>query len=141
MIAGLAFYFFSTILLGAALGVVFSRNPVHSVLYLILTFFNAAALFVLLEAEFLAMLLVIVYVGAVAVLFLFVVMMLDVVPPTVTKLPKGRWRSIKNAALDLGLYKIWFIPVFLTLIYGLSLSPYLLDGDAGGFLLYRSLPV
>jgi NADH-quinone oxidoreductase subunit J len=74
----LAFYLFSVILLGSGFMVVTSRNPVHSVLFLILAFFNAAALFVLLGAEFLAMILVIVYVGAVAVLFLFVVMMLDV---------------------------------------------------------------
>src|SRR5262249_51794906 len=64
--------------LGAALGVVSARNPVHSVLFLITSFFSAAGLFVLMGAEFLAMLLVVVYVGAVAVLFLFVVMMLDV---------------------------------------------------------------
>ena len=73
-----AFYFFSGVMILAALSVVVARNPVHSVLFLILTFFNAAALFVLLGAEFLAMILVVVYVGAVAVLFLFVVMMLDI---------------------------------------------------------------
>ena len=74
----LFFYLFAAVMIAAALMVVGSRNPVHSVLYLILAFFNAAALFVLLGAEFLAMILVVVYVGAVAVLFLFVVMMLDV---------------------------------------------------------------
>jgi NADH-quinone oxidoreductase subunit J len=78
MITGLAFYLFSFVLLGSAAMVVTSRNPVHSVLFLILAFFNAAALFLIAGAEFLAMILVIVYVGAVAVLFLFVVMMLDV---------------------------------------------------------------
>ena len=78
MIANLAFYVFAAILLVSAGMVVSARNPVHSVLFLILAFFNAAALFVLAGAEFLAMILVIVYVGAVAVLFLFVVMMLDV---------------------------------------------------------------
>jgi NADH-quinone oxidoreductase subunit J len=72
------FYLFSTLAIAAGAAVVLARNPVHSVLYLILTFFNAAGLFVLLGAEFIAMLLVVVYVGAVAVLFLFVVMMLDV---------------------------------------------------------------
>ena len=72
------FYLFSAVLLVSALMVIGARNPVHSVLFLILAFFNAAALFVLLGAEFLAMLLVVVYVGAVAVLFLFIVMMLDV---------------------------------------------------------------
>jgi NADH-quinone oxidoreductase subunit J len=78
MIASIAFYLFATILLISAAMVVTARNPVHSVLFLILAFFNAAALFLIAGAEFLAMILVIVYVGAVAVLFLFVVMMLDV---------------------------------------------------------------
>jgi NADH-quinone oxidoreductase subunit J len=75
-----AFYMFSSIMVVAAVMVVSARNPVHSVLFLILAFFNSAGLFVLLGAEFLAMLMVIVYVGAVAVLFMFVVMMLDVNP-------------------------------------------------------------
>ncbi len=78
MIAAIAFYVFSIILLVSAFMVIVARNPVHSVFFLILAFFNAAGLFVLLGAEFLAMILVIVYVGAVAVLFLFVVMMLDI---------------------------------------------------------------
>jgi NADH-quinone oxidoreductase subunit J len=78
MLAALAFYFFAAILIASAVMVIAARNPVHSVLFLILAFFNAAGLFVLLGAEFLAMILVVVYVGAVAVLFLFVVMMLDI---------------------------------------------------------------
>ena len=78
ILQAIAFYLFSTILIAAAFMVIAGRNPVHSVLFLILAFFNAAALFVFLGAEFLAMILVVVYVGAVAVLFLFVVMMLDV---------------------------------------------------------------
>ena len=78
MLAALAFYFFSTILIASSIMVIGAKNPVHSVLFLILAFFNAAGLFVLLGAEFLAMILVVVYVGAVAVLFLFVVMMLDI---------------------------------------------------------------
>jgi NADH-quinone oxidoreductase subunit J len=78
MIAALAFYVFAAVLIASAVMVVTSRNPVHSVLWLILAFFNAAALFLIAGAEFLAMILVIVYVGAVAVLFLFVVMMMDV---------------------------------------------------------------
>ncbi|TKT79084.1 NADH-quinone oxidoreductase subunit J [Aquamicrobium sp. LC103] len=72
------FYLFAFIAVGSAFMVISARNPVHSVLFLILTFFNAAALFLLTGAEFLAMILLVVYVGAVAVLFLFVVMMLDV---------------------------------------------------------------
>lgn len=78
MIVSFLFYLFAAILLLSACMVITARNPVHSVLFLILAFINAAALFVLAGAEFLAMVLVIVYVGAVAVLFLFVVMMLDV---------------------------------------------------------------
>src|SRR5262250_71262 len=74
----LFFYLFAGVCISAAVMVVAARNPVHSVLFLILAFFNAAALFILLGAEFLAMILLIVYVGAVAVLFLFVVMMLDI---------------------------------------------------------------
>lgn len=73
----LTFYLFSTILLLSSLMVISTKNPVHSVLFLILAFLNAAGIFVILHAEFLAMILIIVYVGAVAVLFLFVVMMLD----------------------------------------------------------------
>lgn len=78
MISAFAFYLFAFITLISAIMVISARNPVNSVLFLILAFFNAAGLFVLLGAEFIAMILVIVYVGAVAVLFLFVVMMLDV---------------------------------------------------------------
>jgi NADH-quinone oxidoreductase subunit J len=78
MLQTIAFYLFSIVMIASAVMVISARNPVHSVLFLILAFFNAAALFVLLGAEFLAMILVVVYVGAVAVLFLFVVMMLDI---------------------------------------------------------------
>ncbi len=78
MALAIAFYLLAAVTVGAGFGVISSRNPVHSVLFLILSFFSAAGLFVTLGAEFLAMLLVVVYVGAVAVLFLFVVMMLDV---------------------------------------------------------------
>jgi NADH-quinone oxidoreductase subunit J len=78
LIAAIAFYLFATLTIAPALAVIFARNPVHSVLWLILAFFNAAGLMLLVGAEFIAMLLVIVYVGAVAVLFLFVVMMLDI---------------------------------------------------------------
>ena len=78
IIQALAFYLFAFVTVAAGVLVIASRNPVHSVLFLILAFFNSAGLFVLMGAEFLAMILVIVYVGAVAVLFLFVVMMLDI---------------------------------------------------------------
>ena len=78
MLQSILFYIFAAVMLGAAMGVVFSRNPVHSVMFLVLTFFQSAVLWLMAEAEFLAIVLVLVYVGAVMVLFLFVVMMLDV---------------------------------------------------------------
>jgi NADH-quinone oxidoreductase subunit J len=78
IVQAILFYIFAAVAVASGVMVVASRNPVHSVLFLIVTFFNAAALFILIGAEFLAMILVIVYVGAVAVLFLFVVMMLNI---------------------------------------------------------------
>ena len=78
MFQAILFYLFSAILVGAALGVVLSRNPVHSIMFLVFAFFNSAILWLMAEAEFLAIVLVLVYVGAVMVLFLFVVMMLEV---------------------------------------------------------------
>ena len=77
-LTAIAFYLLAAVTLGAGFAVIMARNPVHSVLFLITAFFSAAGLFVLMGAEFLAMLLIVVYVGAVAVLFLFVVMMLEV---------------------------------------------------------------
>ena len=96
MIAALFFYLFACVCVASAVMVIASRNPVHSVLFLILAFFNAAALFLLLGAEFIAMILVIVYVGAVAVLFLFVVMMLDI---NVAKLRAGFFEYLPIGAL------------------------------------------
>src|ERR1700745_3194049 len=78
ILPALFFYLFAAVCVASAVMVIVSRNPVHSVLYLILAFVNASGLFVMMGAEFLAMMLVVVYVGAVAVLFLFVIMMLDV---------------------------------------------------------------
>ncbi len=78
MFHAILFYCFATVLIGAALGVIFSRNPVHAVMFLVLAFFESAMLWLLIEAEFLAIVMVLVYVGAVMVLFLFVVMMLDI---------------------------------------------------------------
>ena len=86
LLQALAFYVFAAVVVASGAMVVVSRNPVYSVLFLILAFFNAAALFLLIGAEFIAMILVIVYVGAVAVLFLFVVMMLDI---NLTELREG----------------------------------------------------
>lgn len=91
MLSAFAFYLFSAVLLLSAGGVVFARNPVHAVLFLILAFFNASGLFILMGAEFLAFILLIVYVGAVAVLFLFVIMMLDIGP---TALRRGAMKML-----------------------------------------------
>jgi len=96
LLQALAFYVFAFVVMASAAMVVVSRNPVYSVLFLILAFFNAAALFVLIGAEFIAMILVIVYVGAVAVLFLFVVMMLDI---NLTELREGFLKYLPVGAL------------------------------------------
>jgi NADH-quinone oxidoreductase subunit J len=90
------FYAFGIVLVGAGLGVIFARNPVHSALFLVLAFFTSAAIWLLLEAEFLAIVLVLVYVGAVMVLFLFVVMMLDV---NIEELRKGFTRYAPLGAI------------------------------------------
>ena len=89
---GLLFYFFSAILIFAALRVVTAKNPVHAALFLVLSFFSAAGVWILLKAEFLAISLVLVYVGAVMVLFLFVVMMLDI---NMDKMREGFWKHSK----------------------------------------------
>jgi len=89
------FYVFAAILIFAAFRVITSRNPVHAALYLVLSFFNAAAIWMLLQAEFLAIVLVLVYVGAVMVLFLFVVMMLDI---NIDKIREGFWSHFPLAA-------------------------------------------
>ena len=96
IIQGLAFYLFASIAIASGVMVISARNPVHSVLFLILAFFNAAGLFVLLGAEFLAMILALVYVGAVAVLFIFVVMMLDI---NFVKLREGFLQYLPQGAL------------------------------------------
>ena len=92
----LLFFAFSSVLLFAAVRVITARNPVHAVLYLVLAFFTAACLWMLLKAEFLAIALVLVYVGAVMVLFLFVVMMLDI---NVDRLRQGFWKSLPLAVI------------------------------------------
>jgi NADH-quinone oxidoreductase subunit J len=115
VIAGIAFYALATVVVVSALLVVTARNPVHSVLWLILAFFSAAGLFVLLGAEFLAMLLVVVYVGAVAVLFLFVVMMLDV---DFVKLREGYARYLPIAAIVAGVLLAEMIVIIVAVVNG-----------------------
>ncbi len=109
MIQALAFYLFASVVIASAVMVIMSRNPVHSVLWLILAFFNAAGLMVLVGAEFIAILLVIVYVGAVAVLFLFVVMMLDI------DFAAMRAGFIRNVPLGLAIAAILLAELFLAL--------------------------
>ena len=116
MFESLFFYLFAGITLLSGLMVISSKNPVHSVLFLILAFFNAAGLFVLLGAEFLAMLLVVVYVGAVAVLFLFVVMMLDI---NFAELREG---FQKYMPLGLGVGGLLLAELFITVFARASLK-------------------
>ena len=96
MIIEILFWGFAAVLIGAGLGVILARNPVHSALFLVLAFFTSAAIWLLLEAEFLAVVLVLVYVGAVMVLFLFVVMMLDI---NLTRLREGFWSYLPLGGL------------------------------------------
>jgi NADH-quinone oxidoreductase subunit J len=110
VLQALAFYVFAFIVMASAAMVVVSRNPVYSVLFLILAFFNAAALFLLIGAEFIAMILIIVYVGAVAVLFLFVVMMLDI---NLTALREGFLKYLPVGAM-IG------IVLFAEILFGLG---------------------
>src|SRR5882672_10228367 len=97
------FYVFGSVLLLSGLAVITARNPVHGVLFLVLAFFTAAALWLLLRAEFLAIALVVVYVGAVMVLFLFVVMMLDI---NIERVREGFWRNLP-LALVVGVILVW----------------------------------
>ena len=110
MLTTVLFYLFAAVLVGAALGVITARNPVHSALFLVLAFFNSAALWLLLEAEFLGIALVLVYVGAVMVLFLFVVMMLDI---NVAKLREGFAKHAPLGALVAGLMVFEMFQVYL----------------------------
>ncbi len=116
MIQVFVFYLFATLVIASGVMTIASRNPVHSVLWLILAFFNAAGLFLLIGAEFLAFLLVIVYVGAVAVLFLFVVMMLDV----------------DFAALRAGIARYWPLGFGLALVLIAEIGAAILARNAGG---------
>ena len=115
MLQGIAFYLLAAVAVVGGLMVVTAKNPVHSVLWLILTFFSSAGLFVLLGAEFLAMLLVVVYVGAVAVLFLFVVMMLDV---DFVRLREGYARYLPLAAIVAGVLLAEMIMISLVVVSG-----------------------
>ena len=131
MLQGIAFYLLAAVAVVGGLMVVTAKNPVHSVLWLILTFFSSAGLFVLLGAEFLAMLLVVVYVGAVAVLFLFVVMMLDV---DFVRLREGYARYLPLAAIVAGVLLAEMIMISLVVANGGAAAdaaaPMIRAGDA-----------
>ena len=114
------FYFFAAVLLFAALRVITSRNPVHAALFLVLAFFTSAAIWLLLQAEFLAIALVLVYVGAVMVLFLFVVMMLDI---NLQRLREGFWNYLPLGAFVALLLVAEMALVLLGGYFGLSGSP------------------
>jgi NADH-quinone oxidoreductase subunit J len=124
ILQAIAFYLYSALLLVSGFMVITSRNPVHSVLFLILAFFNAAALFVLLGAEFLAMILVVVYVGAVAVLFLFVVMMLNV---DFTELKRGAQQYLLPG---LGVGGLLAAELIFAVAWRWNFAPHMLKGSA-----------
>jgi NADH-quinone oxidoreductase subunit J len=114
------FYAFAAILLFVALRVITARNPVHSALYLVLAFVTAAGLWMLLEAEFLAIVLVLVYVGAVMVLFLFVVMMLDI---NLDRLREGYWDYLVPALVVAGVMVLEMATILLGRYFGLDAMP------------------
>src|SRR5947209_19163868 len=115
MYEAVVFYAFGAVLLASGLLVVTARNPVHGVLFLVLAFFTAAGTWLLLRAEFLAIALVVVYVGAVMVLFLFVVMMLDI---NIERLREGFWRNLPLAVVVGGILVFELIAVLAKRIYG-----------------------
>ncbi|MBV8938366.1 MAG: NADH-quinone oxidoreductase subunit J, partial [Alphaproteobacteria bacterium] len=125
----LLFYFFSALVLGSGVAVIAARNPVHSVLFLIFAFFNTAGLFLLLGAEFLAMILIIVYVGAVAVLFLFVVMMLNI---NFAELRQGFLRYLPLGALVAAILLAEMLAAIYASLHGGALNRISPEGEAGG---------
>ncbi len=119
MIETVVFYVFAAILLLSALRVITARNPVHAALALVLAFFTAAGIWLLLRAEFLAITLVLVYVGAVMVLFLFVVMMLDV---NLERLREGFWKNLPMAVVVGGIMALEMVAMLATRHFGASTS-------------------
>lgn len=116
----LLFYIFSTVTVLAALRVITARNPVHAALFLVLAFFNVAGLWMLLQAEFLSLVLIMVYVGAVMVLFLFVVMMLDI---NIERVRQGFWKNLPLGALVGGLMVAEMAMVLSGRYFGLANLP------------------
>jgi NADH-quinone oxidoreductase subunit J len=120
MLETAVFYAFAAVLLASGVLVITARNPVHGVLFLVLAFFTAAGIWLLLRAEFLAIALVIVYVGAVMVLFLFVVMMLDI---NLERVRQGFWRNLPLALVVGGIMVIEMIYILWERIYGVGAAP------------------
>jgi NADH-quinone oxidoreductase subunit J len=120
MYEAIVFYAFGAVLLVSGLAVITARNPVHGVLFLVLAFFTASAIWLLLRAEFLAIALVVVYVGAVMVLFLFVVMMLDI---NLEKVREGFWRNLPLALVVGGVMVAEMIAVLAGRYFGISQRP------------------
>jgi NADH-quinone oxidoreductase subunit J len=120
MFEALVFYAFAAVLLASAVLVITARNPVHGVLFLVLAFFTAAGIWLLLHAEFLAIALVVVYVGAVMVLFLFVVMMLDI---NLERVREGFWRNLPLALVVGGIMVIEMVLVLMERIWGAVPAP------------------
>ena len=120
MFEAVVFYAFAAILLAAGLRVITARNPVHAALFLVLAFFTASAIWLLLRAEFLALTLMVVYVGAVMVLFLFVVMMLDI---NIERLREGFWKNLPLAIVVGGLMMAEMAAVLAGRYYGVAPRP------------------
>ena len=126
MLETVLFYLFSTVLVLSALRVITARNPVHAALFLVLAFFTASGIWLLLRAEFLALTLVLVYVGAVMVLFLFVVMMLDI---NLERLREGFWRNLPLAILVGGIMVAEMVTVIAGRYFGFGETPRPLSAD------------
>jgi NADH-quinone oxidoreductase subunit J len=126
MFETVVFYVFAAILLLAALRVITARNPVHCALYLVLAFFTASAIWLLLRAEFLAIALVLVYVGAVMVLFLFVVMMLDI---NLERLREGFWKNLPLAAVVGGVMAFEMVAVLAQRYFGVPTRTRVMPAD------------
>ena len=120
MFEAIIFYAFAAILLGAGVAVITARNPVHAAMFLVLAFFTASAIWLLLRAEFLAITLLLVYVGAVMVLFLFVVMMLDI---HIEQLREGFWRNLPLAIVVGGIMMAEMVAVLAGRTFGVAPSP------------------
>jgi len=126
MFETVVFYVFAAILLAAALRVITARNPVHAALYLVLAFFTAAGIWLLLRAEFLAITLVLVYVGAVMVLFLFVVMMLDI---NLERLREGFWKNLPLAVVVGGVMAFEMVAVLAQRYFGAATRTRVMPAD------------